>query len=296
VGGALVVACDELEFRDLRFERDQVHTVFWIGGGSSTWMQVDIVAPEFLAAWYDSCGFLTPSDPGVTLGKHTFFDVHIDGGIGFFSQCSENWLWGSDVTGRGVGVDVSLRGDVRLFGSSVRVKPQTLQDTQVTHPNGVAGVRVGLNPNNSGGGVVTTGKGNFHMHGGAISVDATLVPEYTGDVVGLEVSGEMAHAHTPDTAFVLRAPPAATPVRLRGMAESPFLWSAGETPPTAASETNRLESEDGHDLFVETDCGDDGDCTAGGSRAHLMIYNPTACPAEGWLDAVTGRCRNTTAP
>jgi hypothetical protein len=74
---------------------------------------------------------------------------------------------------------------------------------------------------------------------------------------------------------------------------SPFLWQQGTLPPISPTETSLLNSEDGADQYVETDCESDGDCT-GGDEAHLMVYNASLCGNASWLDTVTGRCRNDT--
>lgn len=87
-----------------------------------------------------------------------------------------------------------------------------------------------------------------------------------------------------------------TPTRLSGTAaaaHAPFLWQAGLTPPTAPTETNRLQSQDGQDLYVEIDCNSLGDCSSGvPDQPHLMIYNSSFCPPEDpWFNVVTGDCR-----
>jgi len=80
-----------------------------------------------------------------------------------------------------------------------------------------------------------------------------------------------------------------------GISQTPLLWQSGPRPPMSSTEENKIISVDGQDLFVETDCKANGDCSSGdGMEAHLMVYNNSVCtsPTNPWLDTATGRCRN----
>ena len=97
-------------------------------------------------------------------------------------------------------------------------------------------------------------------------------------------------ASTVGTPFSLATGGAVT--RVAGStAKSPFLWRAGSTPPTAGEGGTGLVSEEGFDLFVETDC-DGTTCVAGGGdEPHLMIYSEFCSNGGPWWDAVAGGCR-----
>lgn len=293
--GVAAGSCPALEFADMTIE-GAIYSVFWIQGGSSIWTDTDLVG-----FWYDwGCG-----NPGNALerGVHYFFGSRITGDTttAFFSQCGENWLYGSEIAfipqtapGSGVhsAVSVGARGDVRLFGSTVRMSTAQLPSTAATGT--LEGVLVGNTSNGVFG--IVGGNGAFHMHGGIISIDASNLD--TADVRGLRVnttSGGNASAHTPGTAFALRKGSTGTATRVEGPAQSPFLWPAGTAPPTASGEANELVSETGQDLFVETDCKSDGTCddATPGTESHLMVYD-ASCTSDPWRDVNTGRCRNET--
>lgn len=274
--------------------------VWWNGGGSSTWENVEIIGTT--KAWFDN-----DCNPG---GIWPFTDrpVHywwgsvlrsVGGGTATSAttvdaRCSEHWFYGSEISALGspessssLGSMTSIKvstggpfvGDVRLFGATVRTGTGTLPGTHGAF--------------SAGTGVDVSGGGQFHMHGGIIN---TTTSDIAGaDATGLRVSGSGSLGHTPDTAFVVKAGTGGTTTRVSqsnsGAALSPFLWQAGAAPPVPG-----LQSVEGSDLYVEFDCGADGDCDGGGAQAHLMVYNPSECPTETWFDTTTARCRNDTTP
>lgn len=294
--GMQINDCDALEFLDLTVVAD-VYGVFWTSTGSSTWTDVDVIGG--IGAWYGwgNCG---DDDEHYWFGSRLVSRVQPNPfvpseGIGtaYFSQCPGNWLYGSEVAALGqedspttisrmTGISVSGDGDVRLFGSTVRVS--TLAMDPSTTVEKLRGVVVGAPEN----GANNQGRGVLHMHGGIISVVASNLGAV--DATGLKMiqqGGGTAFAHTPDTAFTVQPGQSGRPRRVVGTgAQSPFLWPAGPEPPA------NLESVSGYDLFVETDCTAAGNCEASGSQSHLMVYD-TSCSAA-WRDVVTGRCRNDT--
>ncbi len=300
--GVFAENCDELHFERLRVTSDGGgglndvlgYGVWWFHGGTSRWYDVAIEGTNF--AVYEQCGAPFENvDPGSPQSQHYFYDSRVSGPKGIFSQCSEMWMFAGEVATSEVAIDVSLRGDVRIFGSAIGVKV-----APGASPPQVAGLRVGLNSNNSKWPEVNPlGLGTLHIHGSNVAVDASA-GQYGGAVVGLDVYvGGAVTAHTPETSFRIVSSPASgsTTYRVRGAdAASPFLWQAGPLPPTSSSEANSLSGERGFDLFVETDCARCGDCDDGGLEAHLMILSPDTCGAQGgWLNVVTGKCRTDTS-
>jgi hypothetical protein len=305
---AVFFNCTEIEFQDMTLGPNLV-SVAWRGGGTSVWTNVDLIGRR--SAWYDECDDPTP------IGEHFFFgsrmlaqpqgpeflgddpDVTV-----FYSDCGLSWIYGSEIAivprsdnlppnvKQWQGVNVNRRGDVRLFGSSIRMK--TAPVSANADGSNVQGVVVGdraFLPFGVGG--TETADGSFHMHGGIISVDASSLPSASAFGIRLKEGGT-ALAHTPGTAHSILPSATGSAARLDGFALSPFLWQAGPRPPFAATEANVISSEDGQDLFVETDCSPGGDCSGSASdpEPHLMIYAEGKCgTANPWFDVVTAACR-----
>ncbi len=295
-------ACTDLEFQDLTADGDFWGTVWFEGAGDSSWTNVDILGGR--VGWYELSFNCQPE----LVALHFFWNARIvarkpDGfaGNGYESNCSETWFYGSDISvlagadavagtgytdniaaivvgGGALGSGVTNRiGDVRAFGTTFRIRAADVPDG-VLPPDGIVGVRV-------------FDEGEFHMHGGIINV--TVSPTNASEVVGVKVlSGGF--AHTPDTAFNIRAGGGATH-RIQGAAAlSPFLHPAADGPPLsnpADPNSARLQTTIGSDLFVERDCNPMGDCSSTGTQTHLMVSNPNCGAANPWFNIVTGACR-----
>jgi hypothetical protein len=176
------------------------------------------------------------------------------------------------------GVWVSHRAAVHLFGSSVRVTT-----TGISSGSGSAfGVRVGLSGNSFS---VPTGYGEFHFHGGVVSVNTSNLAAVSATGLTLNNGGGVgdARAHTLETGFAVKGGSTSTRLTGNGTFESPHLWEAGTAPPAAGG------AKDGHDIYVETDCNASG--CSGGADPHLMIYKG-ACSPTPWFDTVRNACRN----
>ena len=286
-------SCDAIGFQDLTLESEPAfgvgYPIWWTGDGSSSWTDVDIIAKT--TGWYDVDCASQASDP--PSGTHYFYGSKIEAGlIGYYAECGQTWLYGSEIFVRArdqdfpalgvVGIHAAYRGDVRLFGSAVRVGTAGLSSA----PAAVAGVVVGANGFHGG----AKGFGEFHMHGGIVNVNAA---SFAVEAVALDVNATPsgggaptgdAFAHTLETAFVVNGGGGSTRVTGDGEIQSPLLWQSGDQPPVAD-----LGSITGKDLYVETDCDATG-CD-GGSDPHLMIYKAD-CPNSPWFDVVRARCRD----
>lgn len=282
--------CDALGFDSLKLFADTAgsfaggYAVFWLGGGSSSWTDVDMEANQ--VGWYDhACG---GGSTDASAGIHYFWGSTVRGGrIGYFSECGETWFYGGEIDNfaslKGsfsnpmTGVWVSHRAVFHMFGSAVR-----LMTTGVSSGSGSAvGVRVGPAGNIG----VATGYGEFHSHGGVVSVNTSNLSGVAATGLKLDNSSGTgdAKAHTHETGFAVKGGSTSTRLSGTGSFESPHLWEAGTSPPTAGG------AIDGHDIYVETDCNSSG--CSGGSDPHLMIYK-AGCSSSPWFDTVRNACRN----
>jgi hypothetical protein len=255
----------------------------WSGPGTSTY--IDVRAEGTAASWrevditYYTSTFVCPQ---AAFSEHWVYDsVFVgQGQYSWISTCSRSWIYGSEVTGGRWALQIGYEGDVRVFGGVVRALP-TSEDSWAD----VAAVNVGAGTG--------SGRGIFHMHGGNIVADARAIED--ADAIGVDSHGSNVYVHTPGSSFLVSAAGEGKAYRLRGAGTvlSPSLLPASDDPPDNGSGTDDYVSLHGQDLFVETDCSDEGDCDSTGEEAHLMIYDDS-CSSESWRDAVTGRCRNDT--
>ena len=281
-----VESCDSLGLQDMALvagtAEDPGYSVFWYGSGSSTWTDVDIVGSY--AGWLRLQLWRRRIRPPV--GRPLLLGVQHDRRrlCGFSSGCGESWYYGGEIRvdpalaggfatpDRGA-VDVSNRSDVRVFGAAVRAST-----ANVSGGSGrLRGVMVG-----SGGGC-----GEFHMHGGAISVKQREPArgERHRNIRHDQRTGERARARarTLDAAFAVKG--GSTSTRLSGTETSSRrqLWEARTDPPAAGG------AKDGQDIYVETDCDASG--CSGASDPHLMIYKASCTPTP-WFDSARNACRS----
>ncbi len=288
--GMIFSGCDAIGVRDLSIV-GSLWGVLWLGPGRSTWTNVDVTASGY--AWYDACG-----GPEVSVGGvHHWFSSRLTSTASFgattpvaayLGLCGESWLYGVDVAVLAsagaqaptmVGVDVNSLGDVRVFGSTIRV---VVDDQYTSSTPEIVGVRVGRS--NANGSNDPPGEGAFHMHGGIITTDAHLLSG--ADVVGIDATN-LAFAHVVQTAFALLPGSGGSRTRLTNASiQSPFQWPSATSPPAD------LQTVDGADHFIETDCDHLGDCESAGAETHIMIYNASQCGAlDPWYDVSLASCR-----
>lgn len=287
VGAVMSVTnCSRMTFQDFTIDGGGNNTgIGWYEGGDSVWTNVDVINAG-IYAWIDDC----PATGAKSL--HYWYAsklISIGKGQGYQytyrSRCGETWFYGGEVValddnGENSGSTLVAvyadggKGDVRLFGSSVRSIRTANSSASYTVINGVL-LQSGLLASNGG---------MIHMHGGIVNASA-LNPNNNQSVVGASISTS-GMIHTPETAFNVVASGSGVAVRLSGVrASSPFQWPAGNNPPT-------IVSQNGSDTFVETDCLAGGDCDAGtGTETHFMIYNDSCTVSGPWFDSSRGKCR-----
>jgi hypothetical protein len=285
----IVDSCESLAFEDLRIEVEDTGgtplgiAVYWTGDGSSTWTDVDIVGA--FAGWYDaSCGGAATDAPS---GSHYFWGSTIwGGGLAFYGACGDTWFYGGEIAAltllRGVyeggtAVQIAYRAAFHAFGTAIRHSTAGVSTGTGTS----YGVRVGP-PGNS----ETAGHGEFHFHGGIVSVDTSNLSGV--HAVGMQVTGAgTGRGHTLATAFAVNGGASSTRLKGGGIVQSPLLWEASTEPPAAGGEKTGL------DLYVETDCDANG-CSGSGTEPHLMVYS-SVCDDTGtnspWFNTVRGVCR-----
>jgi hypothetical protein len=288
--GVHAVNCVALAFQDLSVVADSTdsdigYAVYWSGGGSSSWTDVNLTGDS--TGWYDvGCGGESTDAPS---GSHNFWGTNVAGGkFGYYAECGETWFYGGEIGAfssllgsfhnKMTGVWVAHRGEVHLNGSAVRVSTKG-----VSSGSGTAyGARVGPSGNTLS---TPSGYGEFHSHGGLVTVKTENLSGVAA--VGINVNDSSgagdAKSHTHETAFVVKGGSTSTRLTGSGTFESPFQWEARTSPPTAGG------AQDGQDTYVETDCDSSG-CSSG-SDPHLMIYK-SGCSSSPWFDTVRNACRN----
>lgn len=274
--------CDGLEFSNLAAIGQTA--AFWLGTGKGTWNNVDIIGEErgcnaiVVLGWYDLDDGASEKSLQYLFGSRVWVRSSGFWNIALDAISSEIWFYGGDIavldvkstSGLSDALFINEHSDVRLFGTTVRA--------------------VGADSNDATGSIngVNIQGGDFHMHGGIISLNAngsTSALTMTG-IHSNPIDSEV-RVHTPDTAFALIGGTNTISNRLvqqtgtnPSTVRSPFLWQPSDVPPAAGS--NSLH---GQDVFVDTSAN-------GTNQAHLMVRDDS-CAGNGgpWRDMATGNCR-----
>ena len=275
-GNALDVhGSQRLHFQNLRVTGGFPAPVYWHGGGSSTWVNVQIDGGIY--GWSETnCELTTKASRPV----HKWFSstVTSHGKVAYASQCSENWFYGSELIITGAGDGSGIRGftahagngqetisypEAHLYGSIVRVIP----DADISFPPPSA--------SGDGVGVVAIAAGQnavVHVHNTAIDVVGNNMPN---DVAALAaINGGMIHGN--QNSYNLSSGQGGHIVRIvneGGHIHAPYLWE--HIPGTP------LISKSGADITTITSGTSDG-------QPHLIIYSENC--ASTWYDSVDKIC------
>lgn len=280
--------CTNLDFQDIAVRSDSrrgvnngsVNAIYWTNAtGKSTWTNVHADATQF--AWFDACETQV-SNKGL---NHWFASRLESRKTSYASSCAANWIFGSELLSRYddptitsgrriVEADASNgnTGAVWMFGVTVR------SETEADGP-GATDAQVGVYARNGGA---------IHVHGGIISLRHDN-PNNGVDVIPVQSVGAGAFIHAPGAAYALRATGSGIVRRVvmedGGVAMTPFMWQALSAPPP-------IESAQGQDVVVETDCSASG-CQTVGNEPHMLVYSEACAGGSGgpWFDVVTGSCR-----
>jgi hypothetical protein len=296
-----VTNCRNLEFIDLTIQGSR-YGVRWDGLGNATWTNIDLLAvggaSGGLLAWAEGCDGVNSPDRSV----HYFFGSRIRA-IGsqnvnraYWTECAETWFFGGEIL-----LDIS--------GSTGAVANEAilLEDWAIFEAFGTA-IRARKTQERPGAivAVAVANSSTFHSHGVniAASVDASVGSNLC-DATALDVRNGNATAHTYESSYVVTPSASKIPVRLKGTvgkAQSPFHWQAGRYPPGQSvgscassdqNECNVIDSRDGMDTFVETDCHPTSGCDNEGNEPHPMIYAETLCGSTNpWFDTIQNACRS----
>ena len=251
-------------------------------GSITTWTNVDIEGTGY--AWSEGgCGAVQP--------KHFWFSSRIRTKTGFgiaraYSTCSENWFFGSEITAIGTESNTEVAAilldgsETHVYGSVIRVlsEPGVTLEPGQTKQNKVVKGMVAVHAWDS----------EIHIHGTGIDV----ISKEANDVVALLAATSASMIHTNASSFVLTTGDGGKITRVRNEfnanVSSPFLWGQRDEPPA------NLDSVDGADMIVETNCDSTG-ChpIPTQNETHLLIYNES-CNEQShgpWFDVVTGKCR-----
>lgn len=282
--------CSEVEFQHLKIE-GRHKAISWHGSGRSRWFGVEVVGRDYVWSEYDGIWGTCGQSGGPTPSVHWSWDSrwirvphiagdHAGSGYNWVATCSRNLFYGSEIASDRNGFVIAFGGDIRLYGSVIRIVAGAGLSGEVS------GVISGSpDPGVSGG---TT-----HMHGTIVVADGSAgtdvnaigIRTYDGSVV-----------HTLDTSFKLVAKGSGYAARLEssgGTVEAPSLLAPSTDVP-AAGGTGGYWSLHGQDLYVETDCASDGDCDGAGTQTHLMVYNESC--ADNWFNTTTRACRGVIVP
>ena len=254
---------------------------------------------ELIAAyypWVDVC-----ATGNSAIGTHTWFgSTFISHGqgvlnVGYKSNCGISEIHGSNIfvtkTILGntnwsmIGVEAGAKGEIALYGSSVRVIVPATASAGIVFSN----QNISIPPVYGQGGLLALDGGIIHMHGGIVSVRHER-NDVTSSVFGARTIGVGSMVHTPDTAYGMKASGSGVVARVMmsgGEVSAPYQWPQSTNPPNIISVT-------GADIFIETDCSMTGACDNVPStqqEPHIMIYNSYCTLGKPWFDSTMKQCR-----
>lgn len=251
----------------------------WIGGGSSRWTNVSVIASWRGYAWTESCAGTNSSNRAV----HYWFNSRLSSKLKtYIVFCSENWFFGSEILaigtsffGQGIpfivaAQDTAAKPEVHVYGSVIRA---------IAPPGGSFPTPFGSGINVAGIIALAAGRNaDVHVHGTGIDVIGNELPNSIAALVawdgGKIHANEAAYNLDPGTGGgtvtrIIKDTNPATHVH------APYLWPEHTTPPNITSVT-------GADMAVVTSGTSDG-------QPHLVIYSRTC--ASKWYDTVDKLCR-----
>lgn len=263
-----------LHFSDMTVTGGFPAPVYWLGSGSSTWVNVRLKGG--LYGWTESgCHAVTSTTKPI----HRWFSSSFEsaGKVAYAAQCSENWFYGSEFITRGSGFVGGLRGitarasyatdqpEIHVYGSVIRLLPGPgatfPKPTAAGDAEGIVAVAAGKNA-------------SIHVHGTGIDIIANDQPNDIAAIAA--VTGGSVHAD--GSAYNLNTAPNGTIYRVKnegGHIHAPHAWSVQSSPPNVVSAT-------GADTAVVNRTG------IGDGHPHLVISD-SRC-ASGWFDSATNTC------
>jgi hypothetical protein len=263
-----VNSCTKIDFSNLAIRSYNMSGggIRWIGGGDSTWSNVDVIAQYY--GWTDvTCG--------ASRGNHYWFGSRIIAtdffgvAIAYNSACDVNWFYGTEISetantylgSNGLTVlQIYGLGEAHVYGSAIRAN---------------------ANKTATGGSIraVTVSDGaQVHIHGTGIDVISSV----QNNIEVLKAStGGMIHANV--SSYNLSTP-SGTVTRIKKDTDvnthvhAPYLWEHIPDPTTIPNFT----SVSGADMTTLTTGTSDG-------HPHVVVYDPS-CTSR-WYDTTDKLCK-----
>lgn len=265
---------------------------------STNWSNVEVIGPTY--GWLENIPLNASGpcpEPNVGVHRWTSSSIRATGGTSFSraysARCAESWFFGSEIeanvtSSNGSSFALEARtAEIHLYGSNARL---------------LIGSGVNVHPVNfnAGGGslgqflIAALDGSVVHIHGTGLDV----AHDGTGTVDMLYAAAD-SHFHANESGVSIHIGGTGAVQRLAGTGgiESPYLWGQMTAPPLSgsASGVGALISRNGADRYVETDCPLSGNCSAGGTYPHEMIYRSectgTTADTGPWFDMQTQACR-----
>lgn len=283
-----VSGCEKMHFSNLTFRTDADYGyITWANGGSSVWNNVEVYGVG--AAWKD--GHCAEKE-----GIHYWYSSKLvseqafGSSEGYTASCDKSWLFGSEVT------SIVQAGGDRYIGNSAGYNNAVLAwNTNKNSSNepeihlygcnirAISNDIVANSPTYVRGTVYAGSRGSIHIHGTGIDSISTV-----GEEIYVLVADNGGFIHANESSYVIDTTGSVTRIDSNNsIIKAPYVWEPGTTPPS-------IISENGADMFVETDCDSAGICDGVdivNQRPHQMIYTPSCSVNGPWFDATINKCR-----
>ncbi|MHB8623518.1 MAG: hypothetical protein ACYC9J_14325 [Sulfuricaulis sp.] len=252
--------CTQLDISDLSIvgTTNALHTMDWLGTGTSTWSNVNIIGNSY--GWFDNGG------------THFWFGCRFLNNAGYgvsraYETAGVSWFFGSEIeadspngAGEVEALGVLTGGEAHVYGGVLRaVVSGGNGGNTLSSDSGIKAVNA-----NGAGSMV-------HIHGTGIDVISG-----PGNQIAALMAGTGAMIHANGAAYNLSTGTGGTVYRILnngGDVRAPYQWEEGPTPP-------QIQSANGSDTTVLTNTTD--------GQPHLLIYS-TSC-AGGWYDTAIRAC------
>ncbi len=278
--GMVLDNCDQLNVSDIRI-LGSYGGVAWSGAGRTTWTNVEVIGAG--RGWYETLSFGNCNKDNT---KHYWFSSKIVAEplftlvIPYNAACGESWFYGSELLAYGENTRNLSPSSNNTWGTMTPIAVFANTEAHV-YGSVLRAIAPAAGSSGSVARAATVDSGELHIHGTGIDVLSSIdVP-----IEALRVSNGGA-LHANESAYNLSTTAGQSVTRLvnnGGSISAPFQWKQDTVPPA-------IQSVDGADSVVETDCATTG-CQSSGVEPHLLIYS-SACTTDGpWFDVVTGKCR-----
>ena len=264
-GGAFYASnCTQLDLSELTIlgTANALHTMDWLGTGTSTWSNVDIAGNSY--GWWD------------TGGTHFWFGCRFINKAGYgvsraYQTQGVSWFFGSEIeadAANGASEAMALGvngGEAHVYGGAIRtLVPGGNGGSTIGSSTGIKAVRA------------SGASAEVHIHGTGIDVISG-----PGNQIAALIADSGAMIHANGAAYNLSTGTGGTVYRILnngGHIHAPYLWEHIPDPTTIPNYT----SVTGADITTVTTGTSDG-------HPHTVIYD-ASCTSK-WYDTVDKACR-----